>query len=121
MHYGPSTSATWPFFLGLSVMLPFWGLAFLASAKVPQVLYFVTLAGILLLYVWILKRRHWLDLPSLLFFAIGWYVHNALQAALVVSIPGHNPGRALVAAALQVLILVLLVRQILRSRSAGAE
>ncbi len=121
MHYDPSAAATGPFLLGLSVMLPFWALALLASWKVPQLIFYAVLAGTLMLYGKILERRRWLDMPSFLFFAVGWYAHNALQAALIVAVLSHNPGQALVAAVLQVLILVLLVRQIHLHRSDGAR
>ena len=70
-------------------------------------------------YAWMLKRRHWLDLPSFLFFGLGWYVHNAIQAVLILGIAGHNPGRALITALLDGLILLLLFRQIHRIH--GAE
>jgi hypothetical protein len=115
MHYSPSAAATGPFVLGLSVMLPFWTLAMLASWKVPQPIFYAALAGTLLLYGKILERRRWLDMPSFLFFAMGWYVHNALQAAIIVAVLGHNPGRALVAGVLQAFILLLLIREIRRS------
>jgi hypothetical protein len=122
VHYGPSSAASIrPFLLGLSVLVPFWALALLASCKVPQPVFYAALAGILLCYGKVLERRRWLDLPAFLFFAMGWYVHNALQAALIVGVLSHNPGRALVAAALQVLILLLLVRQIHRGGGAAIE
>jgi len=120
VRYGTGASAIQPLLLGLSVLVPFWALALLAASKVPLGVFFGALVGIILFYAWILKRRHWLDLPSLLFFAIGWYLHNAIQAAIIIlSIPGHSPGRVLITVMLDGLILFLLFRQI--HRVDGAE
>lgn len=69
---------------------------------------------IILVYAWVLNRQHWLTLPSFLFFGVGWYLHNVVQAAVIVSIPGKNPARALVMTLLGGLILFLLFRQIRR-------
>ena len=100
---------------GVGPPIPFWGLGFLASAKVPVAIFFVAWLSVILLYAWILNRRNWLTLPSFLFFGVGWYIHNAVQAAVIVSIPGKNPIRALITAVVDGLILFLLLRQIRRS------
>ena len=81
VRYGTGVSAIQPLLLGLSVLVPFWALALLAASKVWPGVFFAALVGIIVFYAWILKRRHWLDLPSFLFFALGWYLHNAIQAA----------------------------------------
>jgi hypothetical protein len=62
----------------------------------------------------ILNRQHWLALPGFLYFGAGWYLHNVVQAAVVVSIPGKNPARALIATVVDGVILFLLLRQIWR-------
>jgi hypothetical protein len=113
--HGPASSAVKPILLGLSILVPFWGLGFLASAKVPLALFFVAWLAVILLYAGILKHRRWLTLPSFLFFGVGWYLHNAVQAAVVVAIPGGNPLRALITAMIHGLILWLLLRQIRRT------
>ena len=120
VHCRTGASAIQPLLLGLSVLVPFWGLAILAASKVWPGVFFAALVGIILFYAWILRRRGWLDPPTFLFFAIGWYLHNAIQAAIIIlSIPGHSPGRVLITALLDGLILVLLWRQI--RRTDGAE
>jgi hypothetical protein len=63
---------------------------------------------------WVLKRQHWLAVPGFLFLGVGWYLHNVAQAAVIVSIPGKNPARALIVTVVDGLILFLLLRQIRR-------
>ena len=111
---GAASSPVRPLLLGLSVLLPFWGVAFLASARVPLVVFFLALVSIILGYAWVLKRRRWLAPPGLLFFAVGWYLHNAVQAAVITGGPGRDPMRAFLTAALDGVILLLLFRQIRR-------
>ena len=53
-------------------------------------------------------------MPGFLFFGVGWYLHNVAQAAVIVSIPGKNPARALIVTVVDGLILFLLLRQIRR-------
>jgi hypothetical protein len=62
----------------------------------------------------ILNRQHWLALPGFLFCGVGWYLHNGVQAGVIVSIPGTNPARALIATVVDGVILFLLLRQIWR-------
>jgi hypothetical protein len=109
-----SSSVTKPLLLGFSILIPFWGLGFLASAKAPLAVFFVVWLTVILVYAWVLNRQHWLTLPSFLFFGVGFYLHNVVQAAVFVSIPGKNPARALVMTLLDGLILFLLLRQIRR-------
>lgn len=109
-----SCSVTKPLLWGFSILIPFWGLGFLATAKAPLVIFFVVWLIIILVYAWVLNRQHWLTLPSFLYFGVGWYLHNVVQAAIIVSIPGKNPARALVTTLVDGLILLLLLRQIRR-------
>ena len=97
-----------PILLGLSVLLPFWGLAALASVRLPPFVFLGTLIAVILLYAWILKRRQWLATPGLLFFALGWYLHNAGQALIFISLGAKLPGRALATAIADLMILILL-------------
>jgi hypothetical protein len=106
---------TKPLLLGFSILIPFWGLGFLASTKAPLAVFFVVWLAVILVYAWVLNRQHWLTLPSFLFFGVGFYLHNVVQAAVFVSIPGKNPARALVMTLLDGLILFLLFRKIRRS------
>jgi hypothetical protein len=110
-----SRSVTKPLLLGFSILIPFWGLGFLASTKAPLAVFFVVWLAVILVYAWVLNRQHWLTLPSFLFFGVGFYLHNVVQAAVFVSIPGKNPARALVMTLLDGLILFLLFRKIRRS------
>lgn len=112
---GPAPSIAKPLLLGFSILIPFWGLGLLASAKVPPGLFFLAWLIVLVVYAWILSRQKWLALPSFLFFGVGWYLHNALQAAVFVSILGKSPIRALVTALVEGLILWLLLRRVCRA------
>jgi hypothetical protein len=53
-------------------------------------------------------------LPSFLFFGAGWYLHNAIQTAVFVSIPGKNAARARITTVVDGLILFRLLKQIRR-------
>ena len=109
-----ATSTAKPLLLGFSIIIPFWGLGLFASAKAPVAVFFVAWLTVILAYAWVLNRQHWLALPSFLFFVVGWYLHNAVQAAVFVSIPGKNLARALITIVVDGLILFLLLRQIRR-------
>lgn len=111
----PSHLAIKPLLLGFSILIPFWGLGALASAKAPPAGFFLAWVAVIVLYAWLLRRQHWLALPSFLFFGVGWYLHNAAQATVFVSIPGKDPVRALITAAVDGLILFVLLRQIGRA------
>ncbi|HTL54342.1 MAG TPA: hypothetical protein VL361_01630 [Candidatus Limnocylindrales bacterium] len=100
-----------PLLFGLSVVIPFWGLVALASAKVPLVVFFVALIGIVMVYAWILDRQQWLSPPAFLLFAIGWYLHNVVQALLFIGVASRNPGRALITAIADTALLVFLFHQ----------
>ena len=107
----PGRSRLLPLVLGFSVVIPFWTLVVLASAKVPLAVFFAALIGIVLLYASILDRRHWLMPPAFLFFAIGWYLHNVLQALLFIGAAAGNPARALATGITDAVILFFLFRQ----------
>jgi hypothetical protein len=109
-----SKLVTKPLLLGFSILIPFWGLGFLASAKAPVAIFFVVWLIVIQVYAWVLNRQHWLALPSFLFFGLGWYLHNVVQAAVFVSIPGKDRARALITTVVDGLILFLLFRQIRR-------
>jgi hypothetical protein len=109
-----SRLVTKPLLLGFSILIPFWGLGFLASAKAPVAVFFGAWLTVILVYALVLDRQHCLASPSFLFFGLGWYLHNVVQAAVFVSIPGRNPARALITTVVDGLILLLLLRQIRR-------
>ena len=79
-----------------------------------MIAFFAAWLGVILLYGWILKRRRWLAVPGMLFFGLGWYLHNAFQASVIVAFSGKDPARALVTAVVDGLIIFLLWRQIRR-------
>jgi hypothetical protein len=103
------TTKPWPFLFGLSVALPFCGLVLLAARKTPLAIFFGALAATVGFYAWQLRRRRWLAWPGLGLFALGWYWHNALQAALILSVLG-KPALAAVTLAVDVAVLVVLFR-----------
>jgi hypothetical protein len=69
--------------LGDSTLVPFLGLAVVASSKVYVPFYFASLAGVFWFYNWLLKRDGWLTLKGFLSFGIGWYLQNATIALLL--------------------------------------
>ena len=120
LRSGPGTAG--PFLLGLSVVIPFWGLGFLAQAHPPVAGFFLALALVVCLYRWCLRRRRWLGPPALLFFGLGWYLHNILQALVFIGLAAHEPRRALLTGLVDAAILLGLVRWVRHheSRLAGA-
>jgi len=77
--------------LGISVFVPFWELSLVAGKQRPLAVFFVLLLATILLYGWILKRQGWLGTPAFVLFGLGWYLHNVLQAALIISLVAKNP------------------------------
>jgi hypothetical protein len=110
-------SGTAPLLLGFSVVVPFWALSALAGAKIPVALFFAVLCGVVLLYAWILKRRQWLTAPAFLFFAVGWYIHNALQSLVFIGLAAGSTGRALLTGVTDFAILAWLFLQAHRLRT----
>jgi len=106
-----ASSRCLPLLLGFSVLIPFWGLAAIASARLAPGLYFAGLLAAVSLYGWILRSRQWITPPAFLFFALGWYLHNAFQSLLLIGWAMKNPGRALVTAVLDAAILLFLFRR----------
>jgi hypothetical protein len=113
----PSASALKPILLGISVLVPFWGLAFVAASKAPVVAFFPIWAGVICLYAWLLRRYHMLSLPGFLYFGIGWYLHNVIQAVLLISLVMKNPGLGLATLLVDGFILGLLIFVIRRFHS----
>jgi hypothetical protein len=113
----PAASAFKPALMGFSVLVPFWGLGILAAAKPPVIVFFLALAGVILAYAWLLRRQRWSTTPGLLFFGIGWYSHNILTAILVIASTQKKPALAFITAAVDLLILWVLVRCIRQVRS----
>lgn len=114
------TAKLWPFLFGLSVILPFWGFIFLAARKVPPAVFFAALAAVVAFYTWRLCVRDWLAWPGLALFALGWYLHNALQATLFIWALAGEPVRALATLVVDLLILVVLYRGTVRGNTTGA-
>lgn len=116
---GPETTA--PFLLGFSVLFPFWGLGFLAQAHPPVAVYFLALALVVALYRWCLRQRQWLGPPAILFFGLGWYLHNVVQALVFIGLAAHEPRRALLTGLVDAAILLGLVRWVRHRESTGFE
>jgi len=116
----PSASALKPILLGMSVLVPFWGLAFIAASKAPAMAFFPIWAGVLCLYAWLLNRYHMLALPGFLYFGMGWYLHNVIQAVLLIGLVMKKPGLGLATLLVDALILGLLFVAI-RRKSTGAR
>jgi len=101
--------------IGVSVLAPFRALELVARVKAPIAVYFATLLGFVVCYHQILRRNHGLKFPGILFFAVGWYLQNALQAGLVIALMG-NLGLSLGTLFVDALVLFLLWRGINRDR-----
>lgn len=104
----PTNSVLKPLLLGISVLIPFWGLAFLAVSKVPTMAFFPIWAGVVCLYAWVLSRYRMLAMPGILYFGIGWYLHNVIQAVLLITLAMKNPGLGLATLLVDGVILGLL-------------
>jgi hypothetical protein len=113
-HPVPTHSIIKPLLLGTSVLIPFWGLAFVAASKAPVIAFFPIWAGVICLYAWILRRCHMLSMPGFLYFGMGWYLHNVIQAVLLISLVMKNPGMGLATLLIDGLILALLFAAIRR-------
>lgn len=109
----PVQSRVSPIFLGISVIIPFWGLVIVAAVKAPVALYFMILAAVIVLFGAILKRCQWDTLPTFLLFGLGWYLHNIIQAGLIVSLAMGNPALGLITIAVDAGVVVLLYRAIM--------
>lgn len=101
-----------PMFLGFSIVVPFVLLATLAGAKMNLLIFFPALAVAFPLYGWLLKRFGWLSLPGFLCFSVGWYLQNAVVSIL--AIMQSNPLLAAISALVDILILILVWRQVRR-------
>lgn len=117
----PTNSVIKPMLLGISVLIPFWGLAFLAAAKVPVMAFFPIWIGVLCLYGWILSRYRILAMPGILYFGIGWYLHNVIQAVLLITLAMKNPGLGLATLLVDGVILGLLFVAIRRCDSSNTS
>ena len=92
-----------PMLLGFSVIVPFWMLAFIALTKQPVAFFFGALIIVAIIYLWIITRNNYNSLPAFLFFALGWYCHNALQALIIVLF--QNPVIAIITLIVNIFLL----------------
>lgn len=104
----PIDSFLKPLLLGISVLIPFWGLAFLAASRMPLMAFFAIWVSVLWLYGWILRRYRMLATPGILYFGIGWYLHNVIQAVLLITLAMKNPVLGLATLLVDGIILGLL-------------
>lgn len=111
---GTPGSALKPVLLGISVLIPFWGLAFLGASKVPLAVFFPIWTGVICVYAWALGRCHMLAMPGLLYFGIGFYLYNVIQAVLLISLVMKNPVLGLATLLIDSVILGLLFMAIRR-------
>jgi hypothetical protein len=97
---------------GFSVLLPFWELALAAAFKWPVPVFFLLMALVLPVYAWLLRRLGGVGVPALLYFGLGWYLHNMLQALLFRGLAAGQWVVALLTTAAAVAIWTALYRRI---------
>ena len=115
----PPGSFLKPLLLGFSVLAPFRLLEFLAGSKWPLVVFYPALGAFVIFYGKVLRRHHWIEMPGILLFGVGWYLQNAVQAWLVIALSG-NPALALCTMVVDILFLLFLFRG-LRRRGLALE
>lgn len=94
---------------GFSVIIPFWALALIARAKFPVVVFLSVFAAVILFYGWVMRKNRWDALPGLLFFGIGFYLHNVVQAFIILLFT--NPAVAFVHTIISVSLLAALFQR----------
>lgn len=88
----------------------FWGAVILASTKIDVVVYFMYVPLTLLAFLWVLRRKGWLQLPGILGFGIGSYMAFAFMGAVITFVGTGNLAQVAVEVLFEVIFVISLLR-----------
>lgn len=117
-----------PVFLGLSTIVAYALVTHVAAAKPPLIVFFLTLAAVVLTYRAVFLKARWSGNDSLILFGIGYYIQSALLGMAAHLVQGSAVLPAFVFGVLAEFILVTSARkmssyepQLAQSRTAPSK